>query len=403
MHDRTRFGLAITAMLLVAVACGKTDGDRAAPVADVDAPADAPAAATTPAGDPVAIEGVPGTARTAAAADPADAAVAGGGDTLRTTAAAMFGTIPERVEELRGKPLSDAQVELGHMLWFDPRLSSSQLITCNTCHSLGTGGADNVPVSIGHGWQRGPRNSPTVLNAVFNAAQFWDGRAADLAEQAKGPVQASVEMNSTPDLVVKTLESIPDYVDRFGKAFPGEARPVSFDNMALALEAFEATLVTPDSRFDRWVLGDDAALDATERRGLELFVSSGCASCHNGRNFGGQTYFPFGVIERPGAEILPVGDKGRFEVTATASDEYVFRAAPLRNVELTAPYFHSGQVWDLEQAVAIMGTAQLGRELDGDEASAIAAFLRTLTGRQPKVEYPILPPSTATTPRPAAP
>ena len=402
MYDRTRLGLAITAILLVAVACGKTDGDRAAPVAGGATAVDAPAAATQPAGDPVPVEGVPGTAPTAGAADPADAAAAGGGDTLRTTAAAMFGTIPERVEELRGKPLSDAQVELGHMLWFDPRLSSSQLITCNTCHSLGTGGADNVPVSIGHGWQRGPRNSPTVLNAVFNAAQFWDGRAADLAEQAKGPVQASVEMNSTPDLVVKTLESIPGYVDRFGKAFPGEARPVSFDNMALALEAFEATLVTPDSRFDRWVLGDDAALDATERRGLELFVSSGCASCHNGRNFGGQAYFPFGVIERPGAEILPVGDKGRFEVTATASDEYVFRAAPLRNVELTAPYFHSGQVWDLEQAVAIMGTAQLGRELDEDEASAIAAFLRTLTGRQPTVEYPILPPSTATTPRPAA-
>ena len=402
MHDRTRLGLAITAILLVAVACGKTDGDRAAQVADGTATADAPVAATPPAGDPVAVEGVPGTAPTAGAPDPANAAAAGSGDTLRTTVAAMFGTIPERVEELRGKPLSDAQVELGHMLWFDPRLSSSQLITCNTCHSLGTGGADNVPVSIGHGWQRGPRNSPTVLNAVFNAAQFWDGRAADLAEQAKGPVQASVEMNSTPDLVVKTLESIPDYVDRFGKAFPGEARPVSFDNMALALEAFEATLVTPASRFDRWVLGDDSAMDATERRGLELFVSSGCASCHNGRNFGGQTYFPFGVIERPGADILPVGDKGRFEVTATASDEYVFRAAPLRNVELTAPYFHSGQVWDLEQAVAIMGTAQLGRELNDDEASAIAAFLRTLTGRQPTVEYPILPPSTATTPRPAA-
>lgn len=287
------------------------------------------------------------------------------------------------------------------MLFFDPRLSSSHLITCNTCHSIGTGGADNVPASIGHGWQRGPRNSPTVLNAVFNAAQFWDGRAADLAEQAKGPVQASVEMNSTPELVVRTLESIPGYVDRFGTAFPGQAKPVSFDNMALALEAFEATLVTPDSRFDRWVLGDDGAMDDTERRGLELFVSSGCASCHNGRNFGGQTYFPFGVIERPGADILPSGDKGRFEVTATASDEYVFRAAPLRNVELTAPYFHSGQVWDLEQAVAIMGTAQLGRELDADEASTIAAFLRTLTGRQPTVEYPILPPSTASTPKPA--
>ncbi|WP_305067869.1 cytochrome-c peroxidase [Luteimonas sp. MC1750] len=401
MSNLIRPGLAIAATLLVAVACGKTDGDVATPAADGASAIDATATATPPAGDPVTMDGVPGTAPTAAAADPADAAAAGAGDTLRTTAAAMFGTIPARVEELRGKALSEAQVELGHMLFFDPRLSSSHLITCNTCHSIGTGGADNVPASIGHGWQRGPRNSPTVLNAVFNAAQFWDGRAADLAEQAKGPVQASVEMNSTPELVVRTLESIPGYVDRFGTAFPGQAKPVSFDNMALALEAFEATLVTPDSRFDRWVLGDDSAMDDTERRGLELFVSSGCASCHNGRNFGGQTYFPFGVIERPGADILPAGDKGRFEVTATASDEYVFRAAPLRNVELTAPYFHSGQVWDLEQAVAIMGTAQLGRELDGDEASAIAAFLRTLTGRQPTVEYPILPPSTASTPKPA--
>ncbi|NLA68157.1 MAG: cytochrome-c peroxidase [Gammaproteobacteria bacterium] len=314
----------------------------------------------------------------------------------------MFGIIPEAVTALRGQPLSAAQVELGRMLFFDPRLSRSHLITCNTCHSLGTGGADNVPVSIGHGWQRGPRNSPTVLNAVFNAAQFWDGRAADLAEQAKGPVQASVEMNSTPELVVETLNSIPQYVERFAAAFPGAGDAVSFDNMALALEAFEATLVTPGARFDRWLQGDDAAIDATERRGLELFVSSGCASCHNGRNFGGQAYFPFGVIERPGADILPEGDKGRFEVTATATDEYVFRASPLRNVELTAPYFHSGQVWDLEQAVAIMGTAQLGREISGDEAEAIAAFLRTLTGRQPQVEYPVLPPSTARTPRPVA-
>lgn len=392
MGKRTRLALAIAATLLVAVGCRQAEGDRDA--------AAAAAAATAPQAEAAgpAADGVAGAAPAATASDPATAAA--DGDTLRATAAALFGTIPERVEELRGKPLSAEQVELGHMLFFDPRLSRSHLITCNTCHSVGTGGADNVPTSIGHGWQRGPRNSPTVLNAVFNGAQFWDGRAADLAEQAKGPVQASVEMNSTPELVERTLRSIPEYVERFGRAFPGEAEPVNFDNMALALEAFEATLVTPGSRFDRWVLGEDDALDATERRGLELFVSSGCASCHNGRNFGGQAYFPFGVIERPGAEILPPGDKGRFEVTATASDEYVFRAAPLRNVELTAPYFHSGQVWDLEQAVAIMGSAQLGREIDDDEARAIAAFLRTLTGRQPRVEYPVLPPSTADTPRP---
>ena len=402
MQNRTRLGMAIAATLFVAVACGKTDGEAATAAAAAQG---ADAAATATADAPAAQEGaaaggVAGAGPIAQAADPAGAAAADG-DPLRATAAAMFGTIPESVDELRGQPLVAEQVELGRMLWFEPRLSRSHLITCNTCHSLGTGGADNVPVSIGHGWQKGPRNSPTMLNAVFNAAQFWDGRAADLAEQAKGPVQASVEMNNTPELVVETLQSIPRYVELFSEAFPGE-KPVSFDNVARALEAFEATLVTPGSRFDQWILGDDGALDETERRGLELFVSSGCASCHNGRNFGGQTYFPFGVLERPGAEILPEGDKGRFAVTQTASDEYVFRSSPLRNVELTAPYFHSGQVWDLEQAVAIMGTAQLGRELNEDEASAIAAFLRTLTGRQPEVEYPILPPSSPTTPKPVA-
>jgi len=239
-----------------------------------------------------------------------------------------------------------------------------------------------------------------VLNAVLNAAQFWDGRAADLAEQAKGPVQAAVEMNNTPERVVQTLSSMPEYVRRFGEAFPGDAQAVSFDNMALAIEAFEATLVTPDARFDRYLAGEAGALDATEREGLQLFVESGCASCHNGPNLGGQAYFPFGVVERPGADILPDDDKGRFAVTRTASDEYVFRAAPLRNVELTAPYFHSGQVWDLEQAVAIMGSAQLGRELDAQQTRAIAAFLRSLTGRQPRIEHPLLPPSTARTPRP---
>jgi cytochrome c peroxidase len=321
------------------------------------------------------------------------------GDPLRETAAALFGAIPETTE-VRGRGLDAHQVELGRMLFFDPRLSRSHVISCNTCHNVGTGGADNVPTSIGHGWQKGPRNSPTVLNAVLNAAQFWDGRAADLAEQAKGPVQASVEMNNTPERVVETLSSMPEYVRRFGEAFPGQAQAVNFDNMALAIEAFEATLVTPDSRFDRYLAGEAGALDATEREGLQLFVESGCASCHNGPNFGGQAYFPFGVVQRPGAEILPDEDKGRFAVTRTASDEYVFRAAPLRNVELTAPYFHSGQVWDLEQAVAIMGSAQLGRELDARQTRAIAAFLRSLTGRQPRIEHPLLPPSTARTPRP---
>lgn len=320
-------------------------------------------------------------------------------DELRTLAGRLFTPIPQVQEVIEQKKLSADQIELGKWLFFEPRISSSHIITCNTCHSVGTGGADNIPTSIGHGWQAGPRNSPTVLNAVFNAAQFWDGRAADLAEQAKGPVQASVEMNATPDHVVNTLKSMPDYVDFFAKAFPGEAEPVSFDNMAAALEAFESTLVTPNSRFDQFLAGKDA-MDDLEIKGLDLFINKGCVACHSGINVGGQGYFPFGVIKRPGADILPPDDKGRFAVTETASDEYVFRASPLRNVALTAPYFHSGEVWDLELAVAIMGSSQLGQELNEEEVKAITAWLRTLTGDQPKVEYPLLPASTPDTPRP---
>jgi cytochrome c peroxidase len=274
------------------------------------------------------------------------------------------------------------------------------VISCNTCHNLGTGGDDNLTTSVGHGWQKGPRNAPTVLNAVFNKAQFWDGRAEDLKAQAKGPVQAGVEMANKPETVVATLKSMPEYVERFGTVFAGEDDAVTFDNMAKAIEAFEVTLVTPASPFDQWLEGKDAALTADQKLGLDLFISKGCTACHAGVNFGGQEYYPFGLVKKPGADILPPDDKGRFALTKTASDEYVFRAAPLRNIALTAPYFHSGQVWDLKQAVSIMGISQLGTKLNEEEASLVAQFLESLTGEQPKVEYPILPVETADTPKP---
>ena len=308
--------------------------------------------------------------------------------------------LPYGTGQVTDNVLTREKIALGTLLFFDPRLSASGVISCNTCHNLGTGGDDNLPTSVGHGWQKGPRNSPTVLNAVYNTAQFWDGRAEDLKAQAKGPVQAGVEMANTPEAVVVTLKSMPEYVERFGRSFPGEADPVTFDNMARAIEAFEATLVTPGAPFDAWIEGNDNALTADEKLGLDLFISKGCTACHAGVNVGGQAYYPFGLIKRPGADILPPEDKGRFQVTKTASDEYVFRAAPLRNIALTAPYFHSGQVWDLEQAVAVMGTAQLGTGLKGDEAKLIAVFLGSLTGEQPRVEYPILPVETAQTPKP---
>jgi cytochrome c peroxidase len=320
-------------------------------------------------------------------------------DAVRQTARQFFQPIPTAEAVIQERGISPDSIELGRWLFFEPRLSRSHIISCNTCHSVGTGGADNIQTSIGHGWQHGPRNSPTVLNALFNGAQFWDGRAADLKEQAKGPVQASVEMNNTPDQVEETLKSLPEYVALFQKAYPKDEDPVNFENMAHAIEAFESTLLTPGSKFDRFLAGADS-LDEIEIKGLDLFMSKGCVACHQGINVGGQGYFPFGVVKKPGAEILPPDDKGRFTVTHTASDEYVFRAGPLRNIALTAPYFHSGDVWSLEQAVAIMGSSQLGQELNDGEVKAIVRFLHTLTGEQPQVVYPTLPPSTAATPRP---
>lgn len=318
---------------------------------------------------------------------------------LRDRANAIFKPIPEKLTEVAGEKVVAAHVELGHKLWFDPRLSRSHLISCNTCHNLSIGGGDNVQVSIGHGWQKGPRNNPTVLNAVFNAAQFWDGRAADLKEQALGPLQAPVEMNNTPERIEATLKSIPQYVAEFQKAFGGK-NPITIANAARALAAFETTLITPNAPFDRFLKGDNNALTKQQKQGLELFMNTGCTACHNGVNVGGQAYFPFGVVKKPGADILPAEDKGRFAVTNTASDEYVFRASPLRNVAITAPYFHSGEVWELKEAVAIMGDSQLGRELKENEVDAITAFLQSLTGEQPKITLPILPPSSPTTPKP---
>ncbi|MBT1073105.1 cytochrome-c peroxidase [Pelotalea chapellei] len=319
---------------------------------------------------------------------------------LQASAKALFKPIPTKPPVMKGNPATPAKIDLGAKLYFDPRLSKSQLISCNTCHNVGLGGADLQETSTGHGWQKGPRNAPTVLNSVFNIAQFWDGRAKDLAEQAKGPVQASVEMNATPELVLKTLNSMPGYVKAFKAAFPADKDPVTFDNMAKAIEVYEATLITPNAPFDQYLKGSRTALNSNQTKGLKLFIDKGCVTCHGGRNLGGGGYYPFGVVSKPVESILPRGDKGRFKVTNTASDEYVFRSPSLRNVAITAPYFHSGVVWSLKEAVAVMGSAQFGIQLSSDETDAITAFLGSLTGQQPKVVHPLLPISTDTTPHP---
>ena len=228
-----------------------------------------------------------------------------------------------------------------------------------------------------------------------------DGRAPDLAAQAQGPVQAGVEMNNTPEHLIQTLKSMPGYVDAFTASFPGEADPITFDNFAHAIEAFEATLLTPNARFDQWLQGVDGAMNEQEKRGLQAFMDTGCMTCHAGTNFGGEGYYPFGLVEAPDASVRPEGDMGRFKVTNTTDDEYVFRAAPLRNVAITAPYFHSGKVWNLEDAVRIMSNAQLGTELTEDQEQDIVAFLGTLTGEQPQIVHPTLPVRMADTPKPA--
>lgn len=319
---------------------------------------------------------------------------------LRDLVEGLFEPIPLAAPDLPGVSQSDAQVDLGRMLYFDRRLSESHNISCDSCHSLATGGVDLQATSIGHRWQQGPRNAPTVLNSVFNTAQFWDGRAADLVEQAGGPLVNPIEMGTTEEHAVEMLEAIPGYAEPFARAYPEHDDPIDFENLRQAIAAYEATLITPNAPFDRWLRGEDAAMDAGQKEGLRLFVESGCSGCHGGVNLGGQMYAPFGVVERPGAEFLPPDDRGRFEVTQTVSDEYVFKVPTLRNIELTPPYFHSGKSWDLRQAVAVMGTSQLGVELQEGEIDAITAFMRALTRDQPDASLPLLPPSVVGTPRP---
>jgi cytochrome c peroxidase len=328
------------------------------------------------------------------------AAPAAAQDQLMRSAQSLFEPIPTEAPAVPGIESTPARVELGKMLYFEPRLSESHAISCNSCHMVGLGGVDLQETSIGHHWQRGGRNAPTVLNAVFNTAQFWDGRARDLQEQAGGPLVNPVEMGTTEQHVVEQLSGIPGYVDAFRQAFPGQANPITFENVRDSIALFEATLLTPNAPFDRYLKGDQNALTAAQREGLQVFISKGCAACHRGINVGGGMYAPFGVVERPGAEFLPPEDKGRFEVTKTVSDEYVFKVPTLRNIDLTPPYFHTGKAWDLRQAVAVMGSSQLGTELGDAEVARITDFLHALTGEQPEVVYPVLPPSVAATPRP---
>ncbi|HYG84645.1 MAG TPA: cytochrome-c peroxidase [Azospirillum sp.] len=299
------------------------------------------------------------------------------------------------------KPLEAAKVtnpglvELGKKLFFDTRLSKSGFISCNSCHNLSMGGTDNLKTSIGHNWQKGPINAPTVLNASLNVAQFWDGRAMTLQDQAGGPIANPGEMASTHTLAVEVLRSIPGYVAEFKKVFGNDT--ITIAEVTKAIAAFEETLVTPNSRFDKWLQGDKKALTSAEQEGYELFNDSGCTGCHNGSAAGGNTFQKMGIVE-PYKSTSPA--EGRVAVTKEEADRFNFKVPTLRNVELTYPYFHDGEAETLSEAVDVMGRIQLGKKFTPAENAKIVAFLKTLTGDQPSFTMPILPPSSDKTPRP---
>jgi cytochrome c peroxidase len=286
-------------------------------------------------------------------------------------------------------------VELGKKLYFDPRLSKSGFISCNSCHNLSMGGTDNIATSIGDKWQQGPINAPTVLNSSLNVAQFWDGRAADLKAQAGGPIANPGEMAFTHTLAIGVLESIPAYVREFKVVFGKDK--IDIDQVTLAIAEFEKTLVTPNSRFDQWLLGDDKALTAEELAGYKLFKDSGCTACHNGSAAGGNTFQKMGLFE---PYKTTAKAQGRADVTGKDADRMNFKVPTLRNVEMTYPYFHDGAANTLTEAVDIMGRLQLGKKYTNEENAKIVAFLKTLTGDQPNFALPILPPSSDKTPRP---
>ncbi len=287
-------------------------------------------------------------------------------------------------------PITDAKVELGKKLFFEPRISKSGLISCNTCHNLATGGVDGVPAAIGHKWVANPHhlNSPTVYNAVFFDAQFWDGRDPHLEKQAQGPILAAPEMSATKEHVVKTVTSMPEYVAEFKAAY-GKNVKIDYETITATIGLFERTLVTP-APFDAFLQGDEKAMTAKQKEGLKTFIDKGCATCHTGIALGGSMQ-AFGITGE--YKYANVGDfKG--------DKNGMVKAPTLRNITQTAPYFHNGSVKTLKEAIVEMGRIQLGASINDKEAAAIEAFFQALEGTKPKIVYPVLPNATKDTPLP---
>jgi cytochrome c peroxidase len=308
--------------------------------------------------------------------------------TIDPSALKLFAPLPANFDSSQN-PSTPAKVRLGRMLYYDKALSRSQTVSCNTCHMLNKYGVDGEPTSTGFKGQHGTRNSPTVYNAAAQFRQFWDGRAADVEEQAKGPVLNPVEMAMpSAEAVTAKMKSIPGYRRAFEEAFPGQSDPVTFDNAALAIGAFERGLTTP-SRWDRFLKGDSAALTPAEKKGFQVFVATGCPMCHSSALLGGTMYQKLGLVKPYPNE----SDLGRYDVTKNVADRMLFKVPPLRNVTKTGPYFHDGQVKTLNAAVSQMAEYQLGKQLKPTEVRSIVTWLGALTGSLPEgyIKEPVLP------------
>ena len=308
----------------------------------------------------------------------------------------MFMPLPVEAASASNE-LTEAKINLGRMLYFENRISKGEKMSCNTCHVLDKYGNDNLPFSPGHEGKLGGRSSPSVYNAALHIAQFWDGRAPSVEEQAKGPVLNPVEMGMpSADFVVKVLKSMPGYVEAFKAAFPGEADPITYDNFGKAVGAFERKLLTP-SKWDAFLKGNKDALSAEEKKGFGTFVKTGCVTCHNGVAVGGMMYQKLGLVKA----WPDLKDQGRGEVTKTAGDSFFFKVPSLRNITETGPYLHDGSVKTLEEMVSRMAEYQLGKTLSDEEVASIITFLKSLKGDLPTdyIKAPKLPESTPDTPK----
>lgn len=292
-------------------------------------------------------------------------------------------TIREPIQPLPLKvTLNPDKVLLGQMLFFDTRLSASDTIACANCHDLNQGGADGKPVATGVDGIQGTINTLSVFNASYHIAWFWDGRATTLADQIDGPIHNPTEMGITWDVLVKKLGQIPEYQTSFETLYDNG---VSEENIKDAIISFEKSLITPNARFDRYLRGETDAIDANEKHGYQLFKDYGCVACHQGINVGGNMFQVFGVAKNyfENRGNITQADLGRFNVTGREEDKYRFRVPSLRNVVLTAPYFHDGSRETLDQAVHVMAEYQLGRTISDDDVAFIVSFLNTLTGEYP--------------------